>query len=67
MFLIWAIETILDSVLILGHYWDLSAPIFTVINCRLFYISISCFLVQSLTLLKSPHFITTTNAISNKI
>ena len=42
------IETALDSLLILCHYWDPSAPMLTILNCRLFYVATTCTLVQCL-------------------
>jgi hypothetical protein len=41
-------ETGLDSLLILGHYWDSNAPTSTILNCRSCYVAAACTLVQSL-------------------
>jgi hypothetical protein len=54
MVLVWMSETMLDAVLIFGHHWDFNAPTLTVVNCRLFYISLSCSLVQFLSFLSPP-------------
>jgi hypothetical protein len=44
--LIFTFETILDAILVLGHYWDERAPMLTVLNCRLFYTAMACTLSQ---------------------